>query len=472
VKSLPDSVEAQLGLVNLLAAQRSFAVAEKQIAAVRKENPDDMPLQLGIAEFYELHGKPAQAEQVYREVIAGNEIGPQGLTARNRIAAMKLRAGKRDEASKLIEEVLKNNPRDADALVMRADLALAKGDTNAAVTDLRAVLRDQPNSVPVQRALARAHLKAGDATLAEETLRSAVQGSPRDLLARLDLAQLLLQQGKPQAALPVIEQLVKDEPNNVAALEALYRVQAGGKDLAAALKTATAIQALQPNLPLGHFLAGLIEQAQQKPAEAAASFAAAVARAPVDWQAYRGQALAEFAQGHTEAAIAVFRQGIAATKGAPQLVTELAALYEQAGRTDEAIAEYEAMLARDPGSDVAANNLAMLLVTYRKDEKSLVRASELAARFAQSPNPAFLDTYGWVLYSRGKYAEAVLALKEAAEKAPKAQVLQYHLGMAQMKAGQREDARSSLEAAVAGQARYSGVEEARVALASLKKTGS
>ena len=78
-----------------------------------------------------------------------------------------------------------------------------------------------------------------------------MQASPRDLLARLDLAKLLLQQGKPEAALPVIEQLVKDEPNDIAALEALYRVQAGGEDLDAALKTANAIQALQPKLPLG-----------------------------------------------------------------------------------------------------------------------------------------------------------------------------------------------------------------------------
>ena len=58
------------------------------------------------------------------------------------------------------------------------------------------------------------------------------------------------------------------------------------------------------------------------------------------------------------------------------------------------------MLARDPRNDVAANNLAMLLVTHRTDGASLERASKLTARFAESSNPAFLDTYGWVLYAR------------------------------------------------------------------------
>jgi Tfp pilus assembly protein PilF len=50
-------------------------------------------------------------------------------------------------------------------------------------------------------------------------------------------------------------------------------------------------------------------------------------------------------------------------------------------------------------------------------------------------------------------------------------VLQYHLGMAQLKAGDRSAARASLELAVKGEARYPGVEEARAALAGLKKAG-
>ncbi|MBP7015206.1 MAG: tetratricopeptide repeat protein [Steroidobacteraceae bacterium] len=468
VAANPDSVEAQLALASLLAAQRSFEAADKELIAARRKEPDNLPLLVGIGEFYDRAGQPAKAETVYREVIDKDGTGPQGLTARNRIAMAQLRARKPDEARKLVEEVLAENPRDADALVMRADLALAKGDTNGAVTDLRAVLRDQPNSVPIRRALARAHLQAGDTALAEEALRAAVQASPRDLLARLDLAQLLLQQGKPEAALPVIEQLVKDEPNNVAALEALYRVQAGAKDLDAALKTANAIQALQPKLPLGYYLAGLVQQGQQKSAEASESFSAAVALAPTDWQAYRGQAAAELARGNVDAAISVFRQGIAATKGAAPLVIDLATLLEQQGRPEEAIAEYEAMLAANPTSEIAANNLAMLLATYRKDDKSLARAEELAGRFAKSPNPAFLDTWGWVLYSRGKYAAAVPVLADAVKKAPEAQVLQYHLGMAQLQAGDRSAARASLELAVKGDARYPGIEEARAALAKLK----
>jgi tetratricopeptide (TPR) repeat protein len=468
----PEIVEARLALAHLLAAQRSFEAADAELAGFRKADPDNLPLLLAIGEFYAQRGHPDRAEVLYREVIDEDGTGAQGLVARVRIAAGKLRAGERGQAAKLVEEVLAANPRDAEALVMRADLALASGDTNAAVTDLRAVLRDQPDAVPVRRALARAHLQAGDGGLAEETLRQAVQANPRDLLARLDLAQLLLHQGKPEAALPVIEQLVKDEPNNVAALEALYRVQAGARDLEAALATANSIQALQPKLPLGYYLAGLVQQGQRRSGDAAKSFATAVSLAPADWQSWRGQALAELSQGNVEGAISVFRQGIAATKGAGPLVVDLASLLEQQGQPAEAIAEYEALLAARPQDDIGANNLAMLLVTHRRDEASLAYAEELAQRFAKAPNPAYLDTWGWVLYARGRYAEAVPVLAEAVKKAPKAQVLQYHLGMAQLKAGDHGAARASLEAAVQGEARYPGLEEARSALAGLKKAAS
>ena len=57
-------------------------------------------------------------------------------------------------------------------------------------------------------------------------------------------------------------------------------MQAGAKDFDAALKTANAIQALQPKLPLGYYLAGLVAAAQQRPAEARAAFEQAASLDP------------------------------------------------------------------------------------------------------------------------------------------------------------------------------------------------
>ena len=132
----------------------------------------------------------------------------------------------------------------------------------------------------------------------------------------------------------------------------------------------------------------------------------------------------------------------------------------------EAVATYEAMLKRDPEDIAAANNLALLLVTHRSDAASLARAGELTARFKDSTSPGLLDTYGWVAFKRGEATEAAAALERATTLAPDAPELRYHLGMAQLELGRRDEARKNLEAAVQAGRDFPGLAEAREALGS------
>jgi predicted Zn-dependent protease len=106
----------------------------------------------------------------------------------------------------------------------------------------------------------------------------------------------------------------------------------------------------------------------------------------------------------------------------------------------------------------------MLLVTHRSDAASLERAGKLVEGFAASDNPALLDTYGWVLFKRGRAAEAIGPLEKAVGLAPQAQELRYHLGMAQLKVGRSAEGRKNLEAAVQGGQNYAGREDALKAL--------
>jgi tetratricopeptide (TPR) repeat protein len=531
----PEDVGAKLALANLIASHRSFEAGEKSLKELIAASQNSLPLQLGLGQFYEAHQRPEKAEEVYRAVIKDNGTGAQGLTARNRIAALELKGNRPAEAAKLLEEVLKESPRDNEALSMRASLALARGDAPAAITDLRAVLRDQPNSQPVLRTLSRAYLANKDPVLAEESLRQAISVNPRDIPTRLELAQLLIQGGKPDQAQPVIDQLVADQPGNVQALEAAFRVQAARKDLNGARKSALAIQAVNPDLPVGWYLAGLVDQsenklddarrafehalelapdstepltallrvdvAQKQPDRALARlddvikrfprnalvrnmkgelllglqrreaagkvFEEAIALAPEWWVPYRGLAVSEIAGGPAryDAAFAAYRRGIEASKSAPPLVIELASTYERLGRSTDAAALYEDWLKREPQSEVAGNNLAMLLIMRDKpDRASLDRALQLALPLEKSSNAAFLDTAGWVRYVRGEYTQAIPLLQRAVDLSPGAPALRAHLGLAQYKAGQNEAAKSNLTDAVAGNANYKGIEEARAAL--------
>ncbi len=110
----------------------------------------------------------------------------------------------------------------------------------------------------------------------------------------------------------------------------------------------------------------------------------------------------------------------------------------------------------------------MLLVSYRTDKESLDQALSLAGRFADSANPVYVDTLGWVRYKRGETASALPVLGKAVSLAPEAPVVRYHLAMAQLKSGQTETARSNLQQALKVGDQFEGAGDARTALASLQ----
>ncbi|MES1262727.1 MAG: tetratricopeptide repeat protein [Peristeroidobacter soli] len=539
IAKAPDSDDAKLVYADFLTVQREPARGMKAIEDFLADAPDNHDLRLGLGALHQRTGDKTGAITVYEQVIERAGKKPQGLTARNRIAAMYAAEHKNDAALKLVQEVLAENPRDNDALLLRGNLAMQGNDPASAIGDLRAVLRDQPDAVPVLRALARAHLANREPALAEETLQRAVALNPDDPDVRIELAQLLVQSGKSEQAVPLVEQTVRDKPTHVAARELLVRLYLARADYPAARVAADDLKTLAPTKAVGFYLAGIAAQSENRTADAQVDFEkalalqpeaadalaglarlhvtsghmdrakqvveAAVARDPRNFAArnllgelhlaskqypqaqaefakvvatapqwplgWRNLALAQAAANDRVASIATLEKGVQNTQSDFSLVADLAALYERNQEFDKAIASYESLVAKHRGIDAAENNLAMLLVTYRKDQKSLDRARELSEPFASSPNPSLLDTHGWVLYCRGQYAEALSVLERAHKIAPQAPVVQFHLGMAQYKSGQSAQARENLQAALQSKSAFAGADEARAALASLPGKG-
>jgi len=540
IKALPNDRELKLSLINFLAARRSRDVAAKELDNMIAANPKDYDLRLAQAQFYEQGKEYPRAEAILKDVIAAAGLDSMGITARNRLAALKVQNNDIAGAEKLLAEVLAKSPRDNDALILRGNLALAQKDPKSAIADLRSVLRDQPNAIGVMRSLARAHLANGEPALAEETMRRAVDANPKDAGARLDLAQLLAELGKPEQAKPVIDELVKQQPDNMTALETQFKVAAATGDRAEARAASDGMVATHPKMALGYLDQGAVAESEQRldealrlystaldlqpeateplealvrvlvklkrtpealkrldavaaqfptvpvalnlkgevllstqhAADAEAAFKSAIERQPKWWVPYRGLAAAQAADHNVDGALATLRDAAAKVQQPQPLQTELANFLEHQGKADDAIQIYDDELRKDPQSDVAANNLAMLLVTYRKDPQSLDRAKALSARFASSSNAVFLDTYGWVLYKRGESAAAVAALQTVVSKTPDSPVSLYHLGMAQASAGQGDAARDNLMRSLKSGKNFSGMDEAKATLEKLATVGA
>jgi Flp pilus assembly protein TadD len=156
-----------------------------------------------------------------------------------------------------------------------------------------------------------------------------------------------------------------------------------------------------------------------------------------------------------------------ATGGSPPLGMDLAALYEREAQPERAIEVYEKLREANPTSDVLANNLAMLLSTYRDDAASRQKAQDLVRGFRNSDNPAYINTYGWVRYKQGQLDEAITYLRRAALAVPDNALMHYHLAMALIANGDSEQARAELQKALGSKQPFPGRDAAEKALQSL-----
>jgi tetratricopeptide (TPR) repeat protein len=418
---------------NIRLEQGDAVGAVADLRAVLREQPTAVPILRSLARAHLANGEAALAEQNLRTAIAA---APGEISARVDLAQLLSRTRRVEEAVTLLEDAVRAAPA-ASGTAARTALVLA--------------YLGKPD-------LAAARSAAEDL----KTLHPELAIGPY-------LAGLVAQQQKrPDDAQREFEHALQLQPHETDALTALARLEfaRGQHAQAVALVRGAAQQA--PGSAAMHNLLGELYLADKRYPEAVASFAEAMRLAPTWWLPYRNLALAKFGSQDSAAALAAYQAGVKAT-GEPALVSDLAAIYERQGRIDDAIRQYEVLYELRPHLQIAANNLAMLLVTYRKDQASLDRARDLTAPFANTDVAALLDTHGWVMFKRGEVLRALSALEKAAAHAPDSQVIRYHLGMTELQAGQLERARADLESALSGSDNFAGSEEARQTLASLKQ---
>lgn len=540
VAALPDSDDAKLALVSFLTTQRTREQAEQTLRKYIQANPDNYELRLGLGALLTRAGALKDAAATYTDIINRDSRGPSGLVARDQLARLYVAQNQVDDARKLIAEVLQKNPHDDDALLLRAQLELARNDATAAIGDLRAVIRDQPGAVPVRQLLAQAYQVNNQPGLAEEQLRAAMEVAPTNTAVRLELSRVLLRTQRAEQAVTLLQESVQRQPKDSALREGLVQAYLAVANVESAQTAVNDLKTLAPEDPLAPYLAGEVALAQKRPADAEKEFEHALqlqphaieplsaltrlqiargesaqaiarlqgvlARYPKDaqtlemlgevylsardyphaiecfshaiesdsnrWQAYRNLGVAKAAAGDTAGAVAAYEAGIKVAPSQAGLVVELSSYYEKHGRVDDAITLYDTFHQRDPQSRLAANNLAMLLATYKRDRASLDRARDLSAAFASSDDGALLDTYGWVHFRRGEIQDAIPVLQRALTRAPDSKIIHYHLGMAELQNGQTASARANLETALSGTANFAGVDEARTVLADLKRGGA
>ncbi len=527
---LVDESDAIERLVGFIERVRGVESAEREL---RTRSETSTAAQLLLGDFYRRQDRDEQAVATYEALIRDAASAPEADTAAARLAAIFIEAGERDKGAALVESVLSENPRSADALLVRATLSTAENRPDDAIADFRLLIRDDPEVIAYHLGIAQAYLVKGQATLAEQAMRDAVKAEPNNLKARVDLSQFLARNGKPDAADDLIRSVIVRAPDSVIARDTAVRIAITRGDWAEALERARAIVEIEPDNYVGHHLVGLSLEGLNREPEALESYERALAiradaaDALAAWarvlvrngdadrvlthieaipetspsiaairnlqgEIFLSQGDVERSREAVEVAIAsnpgwwvpyqtlarsipdedsglkakTLQRGFDAAGAPPQLGIELASLYEKQGNADAAIEVYESMIAGNSFSDVLANNLAMLLATYRTDDASLQRARNITRQFGATNNPAFLNTFGWTRLKSGELDKALPALQQAVNLQPNSALLQYHLGVALQEKGEIEAAQEHLTRALEIGDQFPGADDARARLSS------
>ena len=148
------------------------------------------------------------------------------------------------------------------------------------------------------------------------------------------------------------------------------------------------------------------------------------------------------------------------------LQTMAGMLAQMQGKTADAQKRYEQALAIDGNAAVAANNLAWI---YAENGGNLDVALKLAQTAKQHipKEAAISDTLGWIYYKKDLPSFAVSMFEDSVKQEPDNPTFQYHLGLAYLKTGDMDKARTALQKAVKTGGTSSDGRDARKALAAL-----
>jgi tetratricopeptide (TPR) repeat protein len=248
---------------------------------------------------------------------------------------------------------------------------------------------------------------------ARAAFERALKLEPRSFQGVAGLAAIEMLEKKPAAALTRVEAFLSESPDDVRALLLAARIYVGNAQPDKAERVLRHVIEVAPADSMAYGMLGQIYIAQRKLNEARAEFDAMAARNPKNVGAR----------------------------------TVAALLSHSTNDLEDAKKRYRAILESSPNAAVAANNLAWILAEEGSNYDEALRLAQRAV--ATAPDRAEIhDTLGWVYYRSQNPTLAIPPFEKSVSLAPENATYHYHLALAHAMAGNMEEARKAVEAAL------------------------
>ncbi|WP_300758918.1 tetratricopeptide repeat protein, partial [Janthinobacterium sp.] len=379
-----------------------------------------------LAKLAAAQGKLPEAQRWLEKAHADN---PDALPTVLLLSNFYLQTGAPQKALALARTVQSSHPGDVDALALRAQVEYSAGQLQAALDSYQQLATVQTTSAPLQMRIASLQLALNDQASALHAAKRAQVLDPGLLDAQVIESSLQLGMNRPREALAVARKIQQQRPR----LAAGYKLE--GDVLMVQNQPQQAFKLYQQAFQISNI--GPLQVQMYK----------ALRQAGQDKQADQG--MAEWLAAHPDDMAT--RSYLAGSK--------LASKQYRA-----AIEHYQHIIAKDSGNVVALNDLAW---AYQQEKDSRALATAEQAHKLAPENAAVLDTLGWISLEQGDVKRATSLLRKAAGLAPKSPEIQYHLGVALVKSGDKPGARKQLEQLLANTKEFPQRADAQALLAQL-----
>lgn len=501
VRREPDNAEAyfQLGLAHI--GLRDYAAAARALERAVELDPRHLEARLKLAGIYEFQGHLDQALEAYGGVVQWSEPGSeQAREAVKKLsyitATRHARRGNIDTALSMFEELVDRYPEDLLVLYSRGVAYMLKGRMDEARASFEQVLEIDPEYVNALLNLATIYETQGLVSRAVRNLRKVVELEPDSEAAgkarvRLNIieGQLLTEEGALQSALSAYQQALEIDPENRIALYAsaeLYRrlrdragelliyqriVEAFPEDMRSRVRLAELYLANERYLEAYDQLETVVQSGERSRAEIRARDLLARLRDtevgrrierekilarinelrdqvrvhPEDLDAQRELAVLLFRQRMYREARTAFEEVVQLNPGDIEAHRALSAIYDQLGMFDEAVDEYNWLLARVRDEDTARRLADALKLANAKRLYVRGRLEMAEEQFneiiSRDPDDAVAHFYlGLILSREEETVKAVDAYKEVVRLLPSHPGARLNLALGYEQLNREEDA--------------------------------
>lgn len=325
--------------------------------------------------------------------------------------------GRSEPAAALLNEILRDDPKDAEAIALKATLSIANGnprELKQAISELEPLARKMGANPLVHYNLGRAYLASAGLEQARAQFAEALRIDPSHIAALLGLAEVELARGETAQAVAQAEQVLSRDPANLSAL--LLRAQGWIKmaEYDKARADLSRVLAMNPKSNDARFELGQLDLEERRFEEAEGEFHALIQAG--DARGLEGAVDCRVRQERWEQAIQIVQQRLAKEPDSERYRLTLANLLLRAGKYAEAAEQFQILLNSDPNSEPLYLGLGEAKAQLG-DMRSAVAAFKKARGLA--PADAAPDLALGILYDHVKrFGEARQAYEAALAKQP------------------------------------------------------